>query len=133
MYRKALGRVVRTAQKITGATLPTTGELAEKHCLSRTQGISGNSTRRFNNSFPSSHQENATSAKTDRFMNSFYLTDKIAEYKMKGTRATQYVQYRTCKDFSLHAKFMLDFNVIVHILFYIWVVLSAFLESILYF
>ena len=72
--RKSLQRVVKTAQRITGSSLPTLEAIQHKRCLQRARSIVKDSSHP-SHSLPSSPLGNATGAlrsRTSRFRNSFF-------------------------------------------------------------
>ena len=72
--RKAVQRVVRTAEKITGTSLPSIQDVAERRCLSRAQNIAKDPTHPHHELFsllPSGRRFRSALCRTERFFNSF--------------------------------------------------------------
>lgn len=79
--RKALQRVITTAQRITSCPLPSLQELYSSRCLKRARNIVGDSSHPGHHLFellPPGRRYRALKKKTNRFKNSFYSRAIVA-------------------------------------------------------
>ncbi|XP_058261704.1 uncharacterized protein LOC131363320 isoform X2 [Hemibagrus wyckioides] len=87
--RKALQRVVKTAQRIVGVPLPKIEDIYRKRCLSRARKIIKDFSHPANRLFallPSGRRYRSLQTKTSRFRNSFFLT-AVSLLKSASTRS----------------------------------------------
>ncbi|KAK1795594.1 hypothetical protein P4O66_001090 [Electrophorus voltai] len=98
--RKALQRVITTAQKITGCSLPSLADLFSSCCLSKSANIlkdPSNPGHQQFNLLPIGRRFRSITSQTDRFKNSFYHR---ATCELNTTQQ-QHGLFGTCVDSSL--------------------------------